>query len=80
MRSALRYREAPVLDDDLSQSTEIEGHLRRLAVETARMQRALDEIEAELSEVSALLLQHAPQCDLARDFLRCFGAPGQTLH
>ena len=37
-------------------------------------------IEAELSEVAALLLQHAPRSDLALDFLRCFGAPGQTLH
>jgi len=69
-----------MLDDDLSQSSEIEGDLRRLAEETARMQRALDEIEAELSEVAALLLQHAPRSDLALDFLRCFGAPGQTLH
>jgi hypothetical protein len=69
-----------MLDDDLCQSTEIEGDLQRLAEETARMQRALDEIEAELSEVAALLLRHAPQSDLALDFLRCFGAPGQTLH
>jgi len=67
-------------DDDLNQPTEIESDLHRLAEETARMQRALDEIEAELSQVAALLLRHAPQSGLALDFLRTFGAPGQTIH
>jgi hypothetical protein len=69
-----------MLDDEPNQSSEIDGDLRRLAEETARMQRALDEIEAELSQVAALLLRHVPQSGLALDFLRCFGAPGQTLH
>jgi hypothetical protein len=69
-----------MIDDDESPSPALALEIHDFAGETARMQRELGAIEAELSVIAGILLQHAPRSGLALDFLRCLGAPGPTLH